>query len=97
MGSWLIQRRLSHVSSRLRALRDELATVDEQLLHLADDADDLAIRAVVSETPVASHESSDARKHADAMRRHRDHVAAEIAELEARQDRLLDELAERAR
>jgi hypothetical protein len=97
MGSWLIQRRLSRVSSRLRALRDELATADEQLLHLADDADDLAIRAVVSETPVASHESNDARKHADAMRRHRDHVAAEIAELEARQDRLLDELAQRAR
>jgi hypothetical protein len=97
MGSWLIQRRLSQVSTRLRALRDELATVDEQLLHLADDADDLAIRALVSETPGASHESTDARKHAEAMRRHRDHVIAEIAELEARQDRLLDELAERAR
>jgi hypothetical protein len=97
MGSWLIQRRLSQVSSRLRALRDELATVDEQLLHLADDADDLAIRALVSETPGSSHESNDARKHAEAMRRHRDHVIAEIGELEARQDRLLDELAERAR
>jgi hypothetical protein len=97
MGSWLLQRRLSQTSSRLRKLRDELATVDEQLLHLADDADDLAVRAIVSETPGASHESNDARKHADAMRRHRDHVVAEIAELEARQDRLLDELAERAR
>ena len=51
MGSWRTERRLSHVASRLRSLRDELATVDEQLLHLADDADDLAIRAPVSETP----------------------------------------------
>ena len=85
------------MSSRLRTLRDELATVDEQLLHLADDADDLAVRAVVSEAPDASHESHDARKHADAMRRHRDHVVAEIAELEAHQDRLLDDIAERAR
>jgi predicted nucleic acid-binding Zn-ribbon protein len=97
MGSWLIERRLAQVGTRLRALRDELAMVDEQLGHLADDADDLAVRALVSETPVASQESNDARKHVDAMRRHRDHVLAEIAELEARQDRLLDELAERAR
>ena len=54
MGSWLTKHGLSHVASRLRSLRDELATVDEQLLHLADDADDLAIRALVSETPGAA-------------------------------------------
>jgi predicted nucleic acid-binding Zn-ribbon protein len=97
MGSWLTERRLSQVGSRLRKLRDELATVDEQLLHLADDADDLAVRALVAESPAASSESSDARKHVDAMRRHRQHVVAQIAELEARQDRLLDELSQRAR
>ena len=96
MGAWLIQRRLSHVSTRLRKLRDELATADEQLLHFADDADDMAVRALVSEN-AGARESNDARKHADAMRRHRDHVRAEIVELEARQDRLLDELTERAR
>ena len=71
--------------------------VDEQLAHLADDADDLALRALVSETPSASYESNDARKHVDAMRRHREHVLAEIGELEARQDRLLDDLTQRAR
>lgn len=97
MGSWLTERRLTQVSTRLRALRDELAMVDEQLTHLADDADDLAVRALVSETPAASYESNDARKHVDAMRRHRDHVSTEITELEARQDRLLDELSQRAR
>jgi hypothetical protein len=96
VGAWLIQRRLSQVSSRLRKLREELATADEQLLHLADEADDLAVRALVSEN-AGERDSNDARKHADAMRRHRDHVLAEIAELQARQDRLLDELAERAR
>jgi hypothetical protein len=46
----------------------------------------------VSETPSASYESNDARKHADAMRRHREHVLDEIARLEARQDELLDRL-----
>jgi predicted nucleic acid-binding Zn-ribbon protein len=97
MGSWLTERRLTQVANRLRSLRDELAMVDEQLAHLADDADDLALRALVSETPAASYESNDARKHVDAMRRHREHVISQIAELEARQDRLLDELSQRAR
>ena len=92
MGSWLVRRRLSQVSNRLRTLRDELAVVDEQLVHLRDDADDLAIRALVAESPAASIESTDARKHVDAMLRHRQHVLAEIAELELRQDQLLDEL-----
>src|SRR5262245_51243115 len=67
MGSWLVRRRLGHVSKRLRTLRDELATVDEQLAHLRDDADDLALRAIVAESPAASLESKDARKHVDAM------------------------------
>ena len=95
MASWLVERRLSQVATRLRTLREELAMVDEQLAQLADDADDLALRALVSETPSASFESNDARKHVDAMRRHRDHVVAEIAELEARQDELLDRLDRR--
>lgn len=92
MGSWLTERRLTQVATRLRSLRDELATIDEQLNHLADDAGDLAVRALVSDSPAASVESNDARKHVDAMRRHRGHVVAEIAQLETRQDHLLDRL-----
>ena len=92
MGSWLTERRLSQVASRLRTLRDELAMVDEQLVQFRDDAEELSLRALMSETPQASHESNEARKHVDAMRRHRDHVVAEIAELEQRQDALLDQL-----
>lgn len=93
MGTWLIERRLTQVASRLRSLRDELSMVDEQLLQFRDDADELSLRALMSETPQASHESNEARKHVDAMRRHREHVAAEIAELEQRQDQLLDQLS----
>jgi predicted nuclease with TOPRIM domain len=92
MGSWRTERRLTQVSGRLRSLRGELAMVEEQLGRLVDDADELALRALVSETPGASFESNDARKHVDAMRRHRDHVVAEIAALERRQDELLDRL-----
>jgi hypothetical protein len=93
MGSWRTERRLTQVATRLRSLREELAMIDDQLRQLVDEADDLALRALVSETPSASYESNDARKHADAMRRHRDHVVAEISRLEQRQDELLDRLA----
>jgi chromosome segregation ATPase len=92
MAAWMVERRLSQVASRLKSLRDELSMIDEQLDHLATDADDQAIRALVSETPGAAFEANDARKHADAMANHRDHVAATIAELEQRQDELLDKL-----
>lgn len=66
--------------------------IDEQLVQFADDASEMSIRALVSETPMASHESNEARKHLDAMRKHRSHVVDEISELETRQDQLLDQL-----
>jgi cell division septum initiation protein DivIVA len=93
MAAWLVERRLSQVATRLRELREELRMIDEQLVVFADDADDSAIRALVSETPGAEFEANDARKHADAMRKHRAHVAAKIVELEQRQDELLDKLS----
>ena len=92
MAAWLVERRLSQVAVRLKSLRDELAMIDEQLDHLATDADDQAIRALVSETPGAAFDANDARKHADAMSRHRDHIVSTITELEQRQDELLDKL-----
>ena len=92
MGARLVRRRLAQGSARLRSLRAELSQIDEQLDVVADEADSQAIRALVSETPGASFEANDARKHADAMRKHRQHVAEMIVTLEARQDELLDKL-----
>ena len=50
MGNWLVERRLSQVSTRLKSLRAELAVIDEQMISLGDDADDQEIRARVAET-----------------------------------------------
>ena len=96
MGSWLVERRLSQNATRLKSLRAELAQIDEQLAVFADDADDTAIRALVSETPGAAQEANDARKHADAMSRHRQHVVDSIHELEQKQDELLDKLTSKS-
>ena len=88
----LVERRLSEVAERLRELRGELAVTEEQLRHLAEEADDARLRALVSETPMAGHEHRQAQRHADAMSRHRAEVQSSIAKLEQQQDDLLDRL-----
>jgi hypothetical protein len=88
----LVERRLSEVAERLRELRGELVVTDEQLRHLAEQADDARLRALVSETPLASKEHREAERHADAVRRHRSEVQSSIDKLEATQDDLLDRL-----
>ena len=82
MAKWLTERRLSQVATRLQVAHGELAVIDEQLLQFTDDADELSLRALMSETPMAAHESNEARKHLAAMRKHRAHIVAEIDELE---------------
>lgn len=89
----MTERRLAQNSARLKKLRAELAELDEQVAVFADDAADSELRALMSETPGAAHEANDARKHAAAIERHRQHVRNQIAELEARQDELLDKLS----
>jgi hypothetical protein len=92
MGNWLVERRLSQVATRLKSLRAELAVIDEQMIHLGDDAEDQEIRALVAETAGASFEARDARRHVDAHAKHRAKVVEEIASLELRQDELLDRM-----
>lgn len=97
MSRSLVERRLSEVATRLRALREELAVSEEQMLHLAAEADDARLRALVSETPMAGREHHEAQRHADAMARHRAELAAEITRLEVTQDELLDRLTAEAK
>lgn len=93
MGQRMIERQLRETGRRLRRLREELAIVDEQLGHLDDDAEDKALRSLVSETSGAGMEYREARLHADAMRKHRDQVCDSILELEMKQDQLLDKMS----
>lgn len=92
MSRSLIERRLTDVADRLKQLRVDLGVADEQLLHFAEEADDARLRSLVSETPLAEREHRDAARHAAAVERSRDELAAEIRRLEAVQDQLLDEL-----
>ena len=93
MSQSILQRRLVDVSERLKRLRTELSVTDEQVVFLEDEADDARLRALVAETPLGDVEARDARRHADALARHRDALAGSIAELEREQDALLDRMA----
>ena len=92
MSRVLIERRLFDVAQRLKRAREELAVIDEQLAALSEAADEARVRSLVSETPLAQREYSEAKRHADAMERSRRTVEADVAELAATQDELLDRL-----
>ena len=79
-------------SQEIRRVRDELAVLDEQVVALADDADDLATRAVTSDDRSFGPEARTAREHVDTINRERARLRAKLAELDARQDQLLDRL-----
>ena len=85
-----IERRLRGVGRQLNALRVDLHVCEEQLVQIADEADECRLRALVSETPIAEREYREAQRHADRLRQHRDEIAARITRLEADQDALLD-------
>ena len=93
MSQSILQRRLVDVSERLKRLRSELAVTDEQVAFLEDEADEARLRALVAETPIGDIEARDARRHADAVARHRDTLAGSLVELEREQDALLDRMA----
>jgi len=91
MARWIVRRQLTRVSRRLRSLREELQVLDAQLGQLNDEADDARVRSLVADNQLADREHRDAQRHADAQTAHRTEIVARIAELERRQDELLDQ------
>ena len=53
MSQSLLQRRLVDVSERLKRIRAELAVTEEQLGFLEEEAENVRLRALVAETPLA--------------------------------------------
>ncbi len=80
------------VNRRLKQAREELLVLDHQLAALAEEADDLRVRALASGSPLDEREHREAQKHVDAMSRSRAAVVATIAAAERTLDELLDRL-----
>jgi chromosome segregation ATPase len=89
----MIERQLRQTGSKLRRLREELQVIEAQLPHMAEEADDLEIRSLVSDGSGAAREFREAKAHSTALAAQRNRVAAAIIDLEQRQDNLLDRLA----
>jgi len=92
MGQRLLQRRLTHTSTRIRELEEELRIVEDQKSQLVDDADELSLRALVSETPAAEFEYRQAKKHADVLVKRSVELREEILDLNKRMNELLDRM-----
>ena len=75
----LLERRIRDVHTRLVRAREELAVLNEQLAVVQESADEARVRALVSETPLASQEHNEAARHADAMVRARDALCKVVA------------------
>lgn len=93
MSRWLVERRLTDSSARLKRLRVEIQVAEEQLVSFTDDADEARMRALVSETPLAVQEHREAQRHLDSMTRHLGDLLAEVETLENAQNDLLDRLS----
>ncbi len=89
----LLERRIRDVHSRLVRAREELAVLNEQLAVVQESADEARVRALVSETPLASQEHNEAARHADAMVRRATSLGKVVSDLERRQDELLAAVA----
>ena len=93
MSRSILQRRLVDVAERLKRVRAELAVAAEQQQFLEEESEEVRLRALVSETPLAEAEAREARRHAEAMARHRRALETTLAELLGEQDALLDRMA----
>lgn len=93
MSQSILQRRLVDVSERLKRMRAELAATEEQLAFLEEQAEEVRLRALMAETPLADVEARDARRHADAFERQRNSLRNTVGELEREQDSLLDRIS----
>lgn len=93
MSRSILQRRLVDVAERLKRVRHELSVAMEQQQFLEEECEEARLRALVSETPLAEADAREARRHAEAMGRHRQSLEAALAELVGEQDALLDRMA----
>jgi hypothetical protein len=87
-----LERRISDTHDLLVRARAELAVLDEQLVVVNEIADDTRMRALVAESPAASREDDEAHRHAEALIQARAAQVDRVAELQRRQDELLDRL-----
>jgi hypothetical protein len=88
-----VRRRIQELQARVVHLRGEVAVLDEQIEAQDAEVEDLRVRAVVSETPLAVREHAEAARHAELAHRAREDFLTEIVRCESERDELLAQLS----
>lgn len=89
MGSRLHKRRLEDVQRQLTKARESLNVLEEQVSVWNDALEDARIRAMVSETPLQTHEYDDLARHVAAANSEMNRRSNEVRELIEQRDELL--------
>jgi len=85
-------RRLSAVTERVDGVARELAVLEEQRRALADDVEELRVRALVAESPLPSRELAEAERHSASLARSQAALEQELARLRKVQAELLGQI-----
>lgn len=84
--------RLSALAREIGQIKTEIDILSEQAAFAAETAADANMRALVSETPLADREYSEARRDAEIAERSLVDARARLTALKQEQDRLLEQL-----
>ena len=87
-----VRRKIQDLQGRIVTLRAEVAVLDEQIEAMDTEVDELRVRAVVSETPLAVKEHAEAARHAELAHRAGTDYSEELTRCETQRDQLLGEL-----
>jgi hypothetical protein len=91
MGSRQQKRHLGDLQRRLSAARESQRILEEQVTVWNDALDDARIRALVSETPIQTHDYNDLSRHVVAANAELQRRSSEVRSLIVERDELLRE------
>ena len=89
-----LRRKITSLQERVASLRADIAVLDEQILALDSEVDDLHVRAISSETPLAVREHTEAFRHAELAHRARRDAVEQLVMAELERDTLLSQVVE---
>lgn len=89
-----LRRKITSLQERVTTLRRDIAVLDEQIFTLDGEVEDLHVRAISSETPLAVKEHSEAFRHAELAHRARQDALDQLSAAESERDALLVQVEE---
>lgn len=90
MRQTALRRKIQQIQERISVLRAEVVVLNEQIAVLDEEVEELRVRAVVAETPIATKEHAEAARHAALAHRARSTATETLVNLEHERDTLLE-------